>query len=96
MKGLMPRDASVHEAQYITPKNRGEALMRPTANRLRQLEERAGIVCSRCGAPLICALCEQLTGEPARWEFSRLTDAEIEEMERLITKEYGGARWRGN
>jgi hypothetical protein len=66
--------------------------MRPLANRLRPLEPRAGIVCSRCGTPLICVLCGQLPGEPARWEFSRLTDTEVEELERLITKGYGWVR----
>jgi hypothetical protein len=70
--------------------------MRPMAKRLRRLERASGLVCLHCGAPLICALCERLPGEPARWDFARLTDAESEELERLITKGYGGARWRGD
>jgi hypothetical protein len=70
--------------------------MRHLAKRLRPLEQRAGIVCSRCGAPLICGLCEQWPGERARWDFARLTDAETEELERLITKGYGGAQWQGD
>jgi hypothetical protein len=69
--------------------------MRRFATRLQRLEQRAGIACSHCGASLICALCERFPGEPARWDFARLTDGEIEELERLITKGYGGARWRG-
>jgi hypothetical protein len=47
-------------------------------------------------ALLICGLCEQWPGERARWDFAHLTEAEIEELERLITKGYGGARWRGD
>jgi hypothetical protein len=70
--------------------------MRPMAKRLRRLERESGLVCLHCGARLICALCEQLPGEPTRWQFSRLTDAEIEELDRLMTKGYGGARWRGD
>lgn len=70
--------------------------MRPMAKRIRRLEQKAGVICVHCGAPLICGLCEQWPGERARWDFTRLTDAENEELERLITKGYGGARWRGD
>lgn len=91
MASLTQRDASVNDSQLITPKTSGEALRRPLAKRLRRLEQQSGLVCVHCGAPLICALCEQLPGEPARWEFSRLTDAEVEELERLIHE----GVWRG-
>jgi hypothetical protein len=70
--------------------------MRPITKRIRRLEQKAGVVCVHCGAPLICGLCQQWPGERARWDFARLTEAEIEELERLITKGYGGVRWRGD